>query len=166
MKHAEDFFRYCEKQKRNFEGYSCIAKKIQSLNKETKQHYKMLCKVKLNKCIKSETMAKSIITGIAILITLMALIFSVHTAVNSALDTRMIKYTNDSKRDNEEASNIIEDNYKFISSNNNLLIQQYSPIFIGVCSMSSLMILIIVFSYLRINKTEFYRNLVDLFDLY
>lgn len=33
----------------------------------------------------------------------MALIFSVHAAVNSVLDTRMIKYTNVSKRDNEEA---------------------------------------------------------------
>ena len=148
MKLTDDFLLYCKKQKKNAEGYNCIAKKIQSLNKKTKLNYKMLCKVNLNKSINNESISKNVLTGIAILITLMTLSFSVDTAVNKILDARMSEHIEILKRDNEEARNIInniknsgeweygatkreidyyndniEDNYKFINSNNNFQLQ-------------------------------------------
>lgn len=60
----------------------------------------------------------------------------------------------------------IEDNNKFINSNNNFQLQQYSPMYIAISFMSIFMICIIISLYCHTNETEFYKNLVDLLDLY
>ena len=108
MKQNEDFFDYCEKRKKNVDGYNDIAKKIKSLNKKERQYYKIGCLVKLNKSVKDESISKNVLTGIAILITLVALSFSVSSTVNAIVDARMNKYIDNLESENQEARNIID----------------------------------------------------------
>ena len=206
MKQTEDFFKYCDENKKKDEGYSIIANKIRSLNKKEKQNYKILCKLKLNKSIKNETVSKNVLTVIAILVALMTLSFSVNTSVNTIVDARIDEHIENLERENRESRNIIdniqkgtqenrilqvftynqnigewefgatkseidyyndniEDNYKFINSNKIFQIQQYSPMYMTISCMSIFMIIIIISLYCCTSKTEFYKNLVDLFDL-
>ena len=108
MKQNEDFFVYCEKRKKNVDGYNDIAKKIKSFNKKDRQYYKISCLVKLNKSIKDECISKNVLTSIAILITLVALSFSVSSTVNAIVDVRMNKYIDNLESENQEARNIID----------------------------------------------------------
>lgn len=108
MKQNEDFFDYCEKRKKNVDGYNDIAKRIKSLNKKERQYYKIGCLVKLNKSVKDESISKNVLTGIAILITLVALSFSVSYTVNAIVDARMNKYIDNLESENQEARNIID----------------------------------------------------------